>query len=103
MHVKVPGQIKGCIKNEIKKYTEVLKPLKRKPGEADTANLIFDILGDIFNYDRAANAAAEYRIRGKFADFVIRLDGDLKDGHRGQGIQHKIKRKSFGAGFWLCS
>ncbi len=36
------------------------------------------MLGDIFDYDRVANVTAEYRIRGKFADFVIRLDGDLK-------------------------
>ncbi len=79
MHIKVPDQIKDHMKNEIEKYTEVLKPLKKRElGEADTANLIFDMLSDIFDYDRVANVTAEYRIRGKFADFVIRLDGDLK-------------------------
>jgi len=62
----------------IKKYSKPLSDLiKRDANEGDTRLLITDFLCDGLGYDKYSDLTTEYRVKGEFADFGIRLDKQL--------------------------
>lgn len=65
------------LKQTIKKYTRPLSDLaKRDANEGDTRLLVTDFLCDGLGYDKYTDLTTEYRVKGEFADFGIRLDGE---------------------------
>ncbi|MDR0594550.1 MAG: DUF2510 domain-containing protein [Bifidobacteriaceae bacterium] len=47
----------------------------RDVNEGDTRLLVTDVLCDALGYDKYSELSTEYRVRGDFADYAIRLDG----------------------------
>ncbi|HZE70569.1 MAG TPA: hypothetical protein VE135_13730 [Pyrinomonadaceae bacterium] len=66
------------MKAAIKKYSKPLSDLvARDANEGDTRLLVTDMLCDGFGFDKYSELTTEYRVKGEFADFGIRLDKDL--------------------------
>ena len=66
------------MKTAIKKFSKPLADLvARDANEGDTRLLVTDMLCDGFGFDKYSELTTEYRVKGEFADFGIRLDKDL--------------------------
>jgi len=66
------------MKGAIKKFSKPLADLiARDANEGDTRLLVTDILCDGFGFDKYSELTTEYRVKGEFADYGIRLDKDL--------------------------
>jgi len=62
----------------IAKYRKPAMDLRgANANEADTRMLVTDVLTDILGYDKYDDLTTEYRVRGDFADYGIRIDGTL--------------------------
>ena len=62
----------------IKKFSRPLADLvARDANEGDTRLLVTDMLCEGFGFDKYAELTTEYRVKGEFADYGIRLDKDL--------------------------
>jgi hypothetical protein len=65
------------VKQGIKRYSRPLADLaSRDANEGDTRLLVTDFLCDGLGYDKYTDLTTEYRVKGEFADFGIRLDGE---------------------------
>lgn len=51
--------------------------ITRDANEGDTRLLVTDFLCDALGYDKYSDLTTEYRVRGQYADFGIRLDRKL--------------------------
>lgn len=79
MHIKVPDKIKERIKKGLSKYSKILETaIQRDLNESDTSNIVNDMLGDVFGYDKFFDVTSEYRIRGQYADYGIKLNDVVK-------------------------
>lgn len=66
------------MKTAIKKFSKPLADLvARDANEGDTRLLVTDMLCEGFGFDKYAELTTEYRVKGEFADYGIRLDKDL--------------------------
>ncbi len=66
---------KETIKTQIRRITKPLQDqLERDVSEADTRTLIMDFLHLALGYDKFEDLSAEQRIRGEFADYIIKID-----------------------------
>lgn len=62
----------------IKKFAKPLADLvARDANEGDTRLLVTDLLCEGFGFDKYSELTTEYRVKGEFADYGIRLDKDL--------------------------
>lgn len=62
----------------IKKYAKPLADLcDRDANEGDTRLIVTDFLCEGLGYDKYAELTTEYRVKGEFADFGIRLDQQM--------------------------
>ncbi len=75
MDIRLPIRVKERIKKGLAKYAKILADARDKNlGEADTSKIVVDVLSDVLGYNKFFDVTAEFRIRGKFADFVVRLN-----------------------------
>jgi predicted type IV restriction endonuclease len=66
------------MRGAIKKFNKPLADLvARDANEGDTRLLVTDMLCEGFGFDKYAELTTEYRVKGEFADYGIRLDKDL--------------------------
>src|SRR5215216_1730418 len=66
------------MKVAIKRFSKPLADLvARDANEDDTRLLVTDMLCEGFGFDKYAELTTEYRVKGEFADYGIRLDKDL--------------------------
>src|ERR1041384_3848253 len=66
------------MRTAIKKFSKPLADLvARDANEGDTRLLVTDMLCEGFGFDKYAELTTEYRVKGEFADYGIRLDKDL--------------------------
>ena len=66
------------MKTALKKFSKPLTDLiARDANEADTRLLVTDMLCEGFGFDKYSELSTEYRVKGEFADYGIRLDKDL--------------------------
>lgn len=66
------------MKAAIKKFSKPLADLvARDANEGDTRLLVTDMLCDGFGFDKYSELTTEYRVKGEFADYGIRLEKDL--------------------------
>lgn len=66
------------MKSAIKKFNKPLADLvARDANEGDTRLLVTDMLCDGFGFDKYSELTTEYRVKGEFADYGIRIDKDL--------------------------
>lgn len=62
----------------IKKFNKPLTDLvARDANEGDTRLLVTDMLCEGFGFDKYSELTTEYRVKGEFADYGIRVDKDL--------------------------
>src|ERR1041385_6428693 len=66
------------MKIAIKKFSKPLTDLvARDANEGDTRLLVTDMLCEGFGFDKYSELTTEYRVKGEFADYGIRLERDL--------------------------
>jgi predicted type IV restriction endonuclease len=66
------------MKAAIKKFNKPLADLvARDANEGDTRLLVTDMLCEGFGFDKYSELTTEYRVKGEFADYGIRVDKDL--------------------------
>jgi len=66
------------MKAALKKFSKPLSDLvARDANEGDTRLLVTDMLCEGFGFDKYSELTTEYRVKGEFADYGIRLDKDL--------------------------
>jgi hypothetical protein len=67
--------VEKMIRDDIKKYKNVLKTAKVKDiKEADTVTIVFNMFVDICVYDRFMDLTKECAIKGTFCDIAIKID-----------------------------
>src|ERR687893_593283 len=68
-------EAKERVKAAIKKFSKPLSDLvARDANEGDTRLLVTDMLCEAFGFDKYAELTTEYRVKGEFADYGVRLD-----------------------------
>lgn len=66
------------MKAALKKFSKPLTDLvARDANEGDTRLLVTDMLCEGFGFDKYSELTTEYRVKGEFADYGIRIDKDL--------------------------
>jgi hypothetical protein len=66
------------IKEWIKKFSKIIEIAStRDMNESDTSNIINDMLGDLFGYDKFFDVTTEYKIKGQYADYGVKIDDKL--------------------------
>lgn len=66
------------MRGAIRKFSKPLADLvARDANEGDTRLLVTDMLCDGFGFDKYTEFTTEYRVKGEFADYGIRIDKDL--------------------------
>jgi hypothetical protein len=75
---KWESEARERLRSAIRKFTKPLNDLlARDANEGDTRLLITDFLREGFGYDTYEDLTTEYQVRGEFADYGVRIDGDL--------------------------
>src|SRR5215216_2848643 len=70
--------VRERLKAAIKKFSKPLTDLvARDANEGDTRLLVTDMLCEAFGFDKYSELTTEYRVKGEFADYGIRIDKDL--------------------------
>lgn len=66
------------LRSALRKVNKPLSDLQaRNANEGDTRMLITDLLREGFGYDPYDDLTTEYQVRGEFADYGVRIDGEL--------------------------
>lgn len=66
------------LRTQIKRFAKPLSDLSaRSANEGDTRLLVTDFLCDALGFDKFADLTTEYQVRGEFADYGVRIDGEL--------------------------
>jgi len=66
------------VRTGLRRYSKPLQDLKaRDANEGDTRLIVTDILCDLLGYDKFSEVSTEYMVRGEFADYALRLDGQV--------------------------
>jgi hypothetical protein len=66
------------VQGSLKKFITILKAASQKDiNESDTCNIINDILGDVLGYDKFFDVTTEYKIKGQYADYGIRINNKV--------------------------
>lgn len=78
MATNLPDAVIKQINQGLDTYRTPLRDA-RKHGvsEGDTGLLVHGMLADVFGYDRFHEITSEFKIKGNFADFAIKLDGKV--------------------------
>lgn len=71
---KAKDRLRAAIRKFHKPLTEMIT---REANEADTRLLVTDFICDGLGFDKYEDLDTEYRVRGEFADYGVRVDGDL--------------------------
>jgi Restriction Enzyme Adenine Methylase Associated/Type I restriction enzyme R protein N terminus (HSDR_N) len=74
----LPDKIAAQIAESLEHYRKPLRDARtRGASEGDTGLLVHGMLSDIFGYDKFLEITSEFKIKGQFADFAIKLDGKV--------------------------
>lgn len=66
------------IKSGLRKYRGVVQKARlAQQNESDTRRLVTHMLGQLLGWDIFEEVSGEYRVKGNFADFVIKYEGKL--------------------------
>ena len=68
----------NAMKEALKKYAKITEMAKsRNMNESDTSNIINDLLGEVLGYDKFFDVTTEYKIKGQYADYGVKIDDKL--------------------------
>lgn len=67
-----------AIKEWIKKFSKIIEIAStRNMNESDTSNIINDLLWEVLWYDKFFDVTTEYKIKGQYADYGVKIDDRL--------------------------
>jgi len=70
---------KARIKDALRKYVGFLETAKEQNfGEADTSGIVHDMLPDVLGYNKYQEVTQEFKVKGQYADYAVKLNGDIK-------------------------
>jgi hypothetical protein len=70
---------KAAIREALRSYVPLLERARRRNiNEADTCTRVSDMLQDVLGYDKYLEATSEYRVRGQYVDYAIKVEGQVK-------------------------
>ncbi len=76
--IEIPNSFKERIRHNLAKYANILQKAKEHHlNEADTSEIVSDIISDILGFDKYFDVINEYPIDGHYADFAIKLKEKL--------------------------
>lgn len=85
---------KNRIKNFLKKFVSVLKKAEDSGfNESDTRTLVLETLTSALGYDKFFEITGEFEIKGRYADFAIKLDNKVKYFVEVKAIGSKLSEK----------
>jgi hypothetical protein len=71
----IPARVVSRIGEKLKNYQGILaQAVKKDSSEADTANIVRDMIADILGYDKYQDLNAEHAIRGTYVDLLVSAD-----------------------------
>lgn len=71
-------KVRERLKSAIRKISKPLSEMSaRGANEADTRLLVTDFICDGLGYDKYQDLDTEYRVKGEFADYGLRIENDL--------------------------
>jgi len=79
MPPKYEVNAKNRIKNFLKRFADVIGKAEIAGfNESDTKTLVHEILDRALGYDKFFEITSEFEIKGRYADFAIKLDNKVK-------------------------
>ncbi|RKY02189.1 MAG: restriction endonuclease subunit R, partial [Spirochaetes bacterium] len=70
---------KNRIKSFLKKFGDIIKKAEDSGfNESDTRTLVLEVLTSALGYDKFFEITSEFEIKGRYADFAIKLDNKVK-------------------------
>lgn len=94
MPPKYEVNAKNRIKAFVKKFSEVIKKAEDTGfNESDTRTLVMEVLTSALGYDKFFEITSEFEIKGRYADFAIKLDGKVKFFIEVKAIGSKLSEK----------
>jgi hypothetical protein len=78
MAPKYETKAKERIRKGIARYTPILKQAcEQGANEANTSAIVHGMLAELLGYDRFFELSGEYEVKGRWADWAVRVDGAL--------------------------
>ncbi|MGH2558291.1 MAG: type I restriction enzyme HsdR N-terminal domain-containing protein, partial [Thermomicrobiales bacterium] len=75
---KWENDVRERLKTQIRRFSKPLADMHaRGANEGDTRLLVTDFLCDALGFDKFVDLTTEYQVKGEFADYGVRIDGDL--------------------------
>lgn len=75
----ISAKVHERLSKGLKQFRPILDDAQsREDVEANTANIVKDILSDVFGYAKFTEITSEFRAKGCFCDLAVKLDGDPK-------------------------
>jgi len=95
---------KDRIKAGLRKYRGIVQKARlAQQNESDTRRLITHMLGELLGWDIFEEVSGEYRIKGNFADFVVKYEGkffaviEVKEIASGLSTKHLYQAVTYAA------
>ncbi|MHC4873641.1 MAG: type I restriction enzyme HsdR N-terminal domain-containing protein [Planctomycetota bacterium] len=99
---KITKKTLGYFSDGVSKFQKVLKIANdRDINESDTVDILTDIMGEVFGYDKYLEITSEYAIRSRYCDLAVKIDNkveflievkaigvDLKENHIRQAVDY---------------
>ncbi|HVU08437.1 MAG TPA: type I restriction enzyme HsdR N-terminal domain-containing protein [Verrucomicrobiae bacterium] len=75
----IPNKVASRLAAGIKKFQPILADAKNRDcNEADTVDIVKDILSETFGYDKFREITSEHAIKGTYCDLAIKLNDNTK-------------------------
>ena len=75
----IPKKVVERFSKELGKFQKVIENARNRDlNEADTVDIVNDILSSLFGYDKYTETTREFAIRGTYCDIAIIVDGNTK-------------------------
>ncbi len=75
----IPHKVVDRLNLGIKKFQPILADAKNRDfNEADTVDIVKDILSEVFGYDKFREITSEHAVKGTYCDLAIKLDDNTK-------------------------
>jgi len=101
----IPSKVSSRFNKALKTFANVLENAKsRDVNENDTVRIVWDMLDEIFGYDKYNDITSEYAIRGTYCDLAIKdgndirylieckaIDTELKSNHLRQAVDYAAR------------
>jgi len=72
-------KVKARIRDALRRYARALEnAVQRNSNEADTSGIVYDMLGDVLGWDKYLEVTGEYKAKGQYADYAVKVDGSVK-------------------------